>query len=148
MLVLAFCFGVIAWLLISLMGLFIVYFYKKNLLLKEILGADSEVRSHLRRLIGTLKRYTRFYTLAGTLMIPVITLLSYFIIRQAYPPAPGAALYYRFIGMTWWRQPLLWLGLLVILTIAVYYINTWYVHRLYGRHIRKLQDLLREMEED
>ena len=138
----------IAWLLVTLMALLVFYFYRKNLLLKEMLGSDSHLRSHLLQLTATLKKYTRFYTLAGTLMIPVMTILSWFIIRRAYPPAPGAALYYRVIGITWWRQPLLWLGLLVPLTIGIYYINTWYVHRLYGRHIRKLQDLLREMEED
>jgi hypothetical protein len=38
--------------------------------------------------------------------------------------------------------------LLIPLTIGVYFLNVWYVGRLYGQHIRKLQDLLREMEEE
>ena len=34
-----------------------------------------------------------------------------------------------------------------VCTIAVYFLNRWYIHKLYGRHVRKLQELLREMDE-
>jgi hypothetical protein len=35
---------------------------------------------------------------------------------------------------------------MVPLTIGVYYANAWYINRLYGQHIKKLQELLQEME--
>jgi hypothetical protein len=81
-------------------------------------------------------------------MIPVMTILSWLIIRWKYPPAPGADLFYRISGAPWWQHPLTWMLLLIPLTAGVYFLNVWYVGRLYGQHIRKLQHLLREMEEE
>jgi hypothetical protein len=34
-----------------------------------------------------------------------------------------------------------------IFTIIFYLFNRWYIHRLYGRYIQKLKNLLLEMEE-
>ena len=48
----------------------------------------------------------------------------------------------------WWTNSIYWLLLLAPLTIAVYYLNAWYINKLYGRHIKKLQELLREMDEE
>lgn len=136
----------IAWSFVFLMLLFMGYYYRKDKLLKEMQCVSCRVRSNLERQVGTLKKYTRFYTLTGTLMIPVMTIFSYLIIRWKFPLPPGATLFYRIVGMAWWQNPLLWLALLVPLTIGMYYLNVCYVNKLYGRHIRKLQELLQEME--
>ena len=34
----------------------------------------------------------------------------------------------------------------IILTIQLYYLNKWYVNKLYGQHVKKLKDILKEME--
>ena len=136
----------IAWLFVLLLILFAGYFYRKNRLLKEMQCVSCRVRSNLERQVATLKKYTRFYTLAGTLMIPVMTIFCYLIIRWKFPLPPGSALFYRMGGTPWWQNPLLWMSVLAPLTIGIYYFNVWYVNKLYGRHIQKLQELLREME--
>jgi hypothetical protein len=104
-----------------------------------------QVRSNLSRQVKTLQKYTRFYLLAGTGVIPVTFFLAYAIISWKLPSA-GSALYYRLHPMPWWANPISWMILLIPVTIYSYFANAWYVNKLYGRHIKKLQDLLREME--
>lgn len=140
--------SVIGWLFILLMASLIIYFYQKNRLLKAMQCTEHSLLSSLQQQVDTLKKYTRFYIWAGTIMIPVMTILTWLIIRWKYPPIPGADLFYRLSGLPWWQHPLTWLTLLIPLTIGIYFGNVWYVGRLYGQHIRKLQELLREMEEE
>ena len=136
----------ISWLFALVALVFFAYYSRKYRLLKEMQGVTSaSIRSSLARQVETLKKYTRFYLLAGTGMIPVSYLLSYMIIRWKLPDA-GSALYHRLHPIPWWASPLFWLILLVPLTIGIYYINAWYINKLYGRHIKKLQELLQEME--
>jgi hypothetical protein len=104
--------------------------------------------SQLRQQTTTLKKYIRFYLWSGTTMIPAMVILSWLIIRQQFPTTPGADLFYQLSGTPWWQQPLVWTVFLLPLTVGSYFVNLWYVRRLYGRHILKLQDLLREMEEE
>src|SRR5450631_3632415 len=61
----------IAWLLFLLMAFFGGYYYRKNKLLKEMQCLTCQVRSNLERQVKMLQKYTRFYTVAGTLLIPV-----------------------------------------------------------------------------
>ncbi|HWK06185.1 MAG TPA: hypothetical protein VNS58_21235 [Puia sp.] len=136
----------IAWLLGLLMAVLAAYYYRKDRLLKEMQCVSCQVKSNLKLQVRTLKKYIRFYILSGTLMIPVMAILSYLLIRWKYPPPPGAALFYQVSGIAWWQSPLFWIGLLAPLTIGIYYVNVWYVNKLYGRHIKKLQELLEEME--
>ena len=138
----------IAWLFIVLLVILAVYFYRKSQLLKSMQCVECNLRSSLQQQVNTLKRYTRFYVRAGTIMIPIMTILSWLIIRWKFPPAPGADLFYRISGSPWWQHPLAWIALIIPLTVGIYFVNLWYVNRLYGQHIRKLQDLLREMEEE
>ena len=138
----------IAWLFVLLLVILAVYFYRKAQLLNTMQCAECNLLSSLQQQVNTLKRYTRFYVRAGTIMIPIMTILSWLIIRRKFPPVPGADLFYRISGSPWWQHPLIWIGLLIPVTVGIYFVNLWYVNRLYGQHIRKLQDLLREMEEE
>ena len=138
----------IAWLFIILLTILAIYFYRKNQILKAMQCIGCSLRSNLQQQINTLKKYIRFYVWSGTIMIPIMTILSWLIIRWNFRPAPGAALFYQISGAPWWQHPLTWIAFLVPVTVGMYFVNGWYVHRLYGQHIRKLQDLLREMEEE
>lgn len=135
--------------LLFLLGVFFcVYYYRKMMLLKQMQCVSCMVRSNLARHVDTLKKYTRFYLLAGTAVIPVTAILSYAIFRWRLPRASGFQLYHRFSPAPWWTNSIFWLLLLVPLTIAIYYFNAWYINKLYGRHIKKLQELLQEMDEE
>ena len=138
----------IAWLFILVLVILAVYFYRKNQLLKAMQCTGCSLYSNLQQQITTLEKYIKFYVWSGTIMIPVMFILSWLIIRWKFPAPPGADLFYQLSGTPWWQQPLIWAVFLIPVTVGIYFVNLWYVHRLYGRHIRKLQDLLREMEEE
>jgi len=134
----------ISWLLALLALLFFGYYSRKYRLLTEMQCVTSPVRSSLAQQVETLKKYTRFYLRAGTGIIPLTYLLSCAIIRWKLPAPP--AFYHRLHPTPWWASPAFWLILLVPITIGIYFINAWYINKLYGRHIKKLQELLQEME--
>ena len=122
----------ISWLFIFVLVLFFGYYYCKYRLLNKMQCPTCQLKSNLTRQVRTLKRYTRFYLLAGTGMIPLAYVVAYFIIRWKIPSV----------------NPDPWLILLIPITIGTYYLNAWYIDRLYGRHIKKLQELLQELESE
>jgi hypothetical protein len=101
-----------------------------------MLCVSCRVRSNLELQVSSLQKYIRVYALAGTIAVPVIGLLSLAVIYWKLPASPG------------WKNLLPWATALAPVTIGCYYINTWYVRKVYGRHIRKLKDLLEEMNEE
>jgi hypothetical protein len=143
----------ISWVLLLLAAAFFGYYYRTYRLLKEMQCVTCQVKTNLARQVKTLKKYIRFYLLAGTGMIPVTFLLCYAIVRWkmpsvfSHPASPAShSLYLRLHPIPWWGNPVFWFILMAPLTIGIYYANAWYINRLYGRHIKKLQELLQEME--
>lgn len=137
----------ISWLYIILAAFFFAYYYCKYRLLSKMQCPTCQLRSNLARQVGTLKKYTRFYLLAGTGMIPLAYLVAYMIVRWKLSYATSA-IYRRLHPEPFWASPVLWLSLLIPMTIGMYYINASYINRLYGRHIKKLQDLLQELDSE
>ncbi|WP_152267651.1 hypothetical protein [Agriterribacter humi] len=133
----------VSWAYILLAVGFISYYYKKNKLLKAMECPACRVKSNLQLQLVTLEKYVRLYLIAGTAMAPVVMLFFYvlfyykhIILFPAVHAEKGA------IGFT-----LLYLLFTSIFTIIFYFLNRWYINRLYGRHIQKLKSLLQEMEE-
>jgi hypothetical protein len=120
----------IAWLYILLAGFFFIYYVFKYRLLSKMQCPTCQLRSNLARQVDMLKKYVRFYLVAGTAMIPI----TYFLACM----------------MADWKlaNPVLWLTLLVPITVGMYFINASYINRLYGRHIKKLQELLHELDSE
>lgn len=137
----------VALMLFLLLVLFAGYFYRKNKLLSEMQCVSCQVRSNMARQVGTLKKYIRFYVIAGTLMFPVMVSVVHIITQSKFSPAPGAALYDQILGHSWWRSNIAWILGMIPLTIGVYFINVWYANKLYGRYVKKLQEILQEMDE-
>jgi hypothetical protein len=147
----------ISWLYVILAAFFFAYYYRKYQLLSKMQCPTCQLRSNLARQVDTLKKYTRFYLLAGTGMIPLAYVVAWLVIRWKLPSAAGAfgedgsatsMLYQRLHPTPFWASPTLWLILLIPLTIGIYYVNASYINRLYGRHIKKLQDLLQELDSE
>jgi|GEM_PF-267340 len=138
----------ISLLLLLVGGLFCAYYYRKSRLLSTMQCLSCQVRSNLARQVGTLKKYTRFYLLASTIVIPAMAILTYLIFhfRLFYPD--NTRVYHSLSPAPWWKNSTIWLLMLVPFTVAMYYFNVWYINKLYGRHIKKLQELLREMDEE
>ena len=130
----------VGWLFVVLLLFFYVYYYRKNQLLKRMLCISCEVRSNLAGQLKTLRKYLRFYFWSSTLIVPVMTSFAF-----------GIALNSRRLehpSINWWRVIPLLLLLVAAFTVAIYFFNRWYINKLYGRHIAKLQQLLSEMDED
>ncbi|HEX5667294.1 MAG TPA: hypothetical protein VFX73_00755 [Chitinophagaceae bacterium] len=127
---------------------FCIYYYKKFKLLNEIECMACQVKSNLSKQVATLDKYIRFYVLAGTAIIP-IALLFFYWFEFTYIPR-GKEVFFlqpsetisvaRSVG-----QLALWI---VISTFFFYYINKWYVKKLYGRHVDTLKEMLSQMEDD
>lgn len=133
----------VSWAYILLAVVFVSYYYKKNKLLKAMECSACRVKSNLQLQLVTLEKYVRLYLIAGTAMAPFVMLFFYvlfyykhIILFPAVHAEKGA------IGFT-----LLYLLFTSIFTIIFYFLNRWYINRLYGRHIQKLKSLLQEMEE-
>jgi hypothetical protein len=147
----------ISWLYIFLGAFFIVYYYRKYQLLGKMQCPTCQLRSNLARQVDALKKYTRFYLIAGTGMIPLTYFLAYVIVRWKMPSVAGAfgvggaatsSIYQRFHPIPFWANPVVWAYLLIPMTVGMYFINASYINRLYGRHIKKLQELLRELDSE
>ncbi|HVU97271.1 MAG TPA: hypothetical protein VHE34_18705 [Puia sp.] len=125
----------VAWLFVGLFVFFYVYYYRKNQLLKKMQCMSCEVRSNLAGQLKTLQKYLRFYFWSSTVVVPVSLFVAFDI-----------AIHSNLGPIRQWKIIALFI-LAAVLTIAVYFLNRWYIHKLYGRHVRKLQELLREMDE-
>src|SRR6202012_2139273 len=91
----------ISWIFIIVAVFFGAYYFRKYRLLKEMECISCKVRSNLARQVATLEKYTRFYLLSGTALIPFTFALSYGIIRWKLP-SPGNALYRSLHPEPWW----------------------------------------------
>lgn len=115
---------------------FIFYYRRKNKLLNEMECVSCEVKSNLERNVSTLEKYVRFYFIAGTLLMPI----AYF--------SAGIIVLYKTPGINMGSRFYAWfIGSGIVITILAYFLNVWYVNRLYGQHVKKLKDLLRQMDE-
>lgn len=120
----------------GVLGLY--YYYRKLNLLKEMECVQCEVRSNLNRQVTLLEKYIRFYFLAGTVLAPLVYFISGFLILNKLPvyPARGVSFYVLFAGFG------------IILTGLSYYLNKWYVAKLYGQHVAQLRNLLSQFDEE
>ena len=125
----------IGFLLLVVAILFVVYYYKKNRLLKQMQSVAFQVRPHLERQLHTLERYVRFYFVIGTLLTPLAYFAAGFIIFFKTPYGGTIHAYVSFVILG------------ILSAVLSYFLNVWYINKLYGRHIKKLKDLLAQMEE-
>jgi len=129
-------------LLLLLVGvLFIFYYYRKNRLLAEMQCVTCEVRSNLQKQLSTLEKYIRFYFVSGIVLTPVAYFASGFIVLFKYPAQNGSSVF----AASGAYMVFVTIGLL--LTVGSYFLNKWYIKKLYGQHINKLKELLQQMEE-
>ena len=142
-------FNIIAWFYTALVFLFGLYYYRKWKLLDGMQCVACEVKSNLQRQLRALETYIRFYLLAGTVVIPVLFIFLGLVFYYSFP---AGAFYLIFppiykstaaiIGAS-----IMWVISLALLSLITYFGNRYFINRLYGRHIRKLKQILDQMEE-
>jgi hypothetical protein len=135
--------GYLKWTSISILilfGVYSIYYVKKLRLLNRFDPGNENLKASLESLIRSLKGYLKFYKRSYSILYPVFFVLGLlftaiehgatgFFNRITNPNVylilvPGAGLF--FILSTW--------------------LTSWYLKKLYGNHLEKLQGLVQELE--
>jgi len=138
----------VAWFLLVVGGLFLVYYFLKNKLLNEMQHVSGRVKVHLERQVTTLEKFVRFYLIAGVAMVPVCLAFFGRIFYNEVEDFSKSSILFSSGADTLWKAILAWTLLTVILTILVYFVTIWLLNKLYGRHIGKLKQIIKEMSEE
>ena len=120
---------------------FLGYYYLKNRLLKQMHCISCEVRGNLARQLEVLDKYIRFHLWSSTIVTVGALGVAFLILNYSWEQV-----HHRQLSQ-WWLHPALLLPFLVLFGSGSFFLNKWYLHKLYGRHIQKLKQLLREMDE-
>jgi 4-hydroxybenzoate polyprenyltransferase len=137
----------VSWFLIAIAVFFFIYYYRKNKLLSEMECLACQVKSNVDRQVRTLEKYVRFYLIAGTALAPLAVVFFGWLFYIKFPKQSPSLFYPKEDAYPWWESALAWVGLLLACTVVVYYLNVWYVRKLYGKHVQILKKLLAEMDE-
>jgi len=134
--------------LLSAIGIsFLVYYYRKNKLLNEMQRVDHEVKHNLERRLVTLEKYVRIYFVSGTVLTPATYFVAGMIVFFKTPThSSSEKMPPMFTHITGQDYFVLFTVSGVALAIGCYFLNVWYVNKLYGRHIDKLKNLLHQTE--
>jgi 4-hydroxybenzoate polyprenyltransferase len=133
-------------LLLFIVGLlYIVYYVRKRNLLKQMECVTCEVKSNLQQQVRILEKYIRFYMISGTVLFPFtvifVSAVMFFSspeIQQLRAKEPLSFGYF-FLAVT---------IISAVLTVPIYFLNKWYVRKLYGQHAEKLKQIVNEMNEE
>ena len=127
---------------VLMVGVFGYYYARQLSLLRQMGQADVSIRGHLQVLCAGLRQLLRFYYYLTLWMGPVTLLLvlGYYAAREMN----------RAAGPRWTQ-----LGVVVSLVLVlglvcqfgIIYFTRWYLHRLYGRHLDRLEGQLRELDD-
>jgi hypothetical protein len=121
-----------------------IYLYKKYRLLSHRQQPNKNVHSNIKAKIRSLETFTRFYLISGTLLVAV-SLLFIFFLFYLNNPAPSSSIFYISEG-GFTTALLIWLVITAIVTTGMYFVNAWYIKKLYGKHIKAMKDLLSDFE--
>ncbi len=118
------------------------YYYRMLAVLRRMAAADGHVRGHLERLCAGLRQLLRFnYRLTlATGPVVLLSLFGFFVGRELARPGGFRSARVLAVG-----GALLALG--AVLGAALVYVTRWYLRRLYGQHLDRLEGGLRALDE-
>ena len=140
-------FNSVAWLYIVTACLSTWYYYRKWKLLHSMQCVACQVKSNLQLQVNTLEKYIRFYLIVGTAIVPFLFIFLGVLFFYNFPSGRFDPLFpplYTASVKKW----AIWVLSQSAFTALVYVVNRFYVNKLYGRHIRKLKELVNQMEEE
>lgn len=125
-----------------LMLVLVYYYYRLLAMLRQIAEPGISVRSHLGQLCAGLRRMFRFNYKLTLWVLPYMVLLIYGFFTGRL--LAGKATYS-------WQTLALAGGILLVLgtvlQVGIVYVTRWYMQRLYGQHLDRLEGQLHELEE-
>lgn len=135
----------VGWMYFIIIILFVVYFIFKYKLLTRMECMACEVKGNLIKQVHTLEKYVRFYLIAGTALIPIMIIFFYVFSWMHFPE--GRGLFLKPSDSTSLLTSLLILCLVCLTsTVVMYYLNKWYIRKLYGNQIARLKTMLDQLD--
>jgi hypothetical protein len=130
--------GALKWISVSILIVLVAYtFYyiKKLILLNKFKSGDDNLRANLEKLIDNLQGFLKFYKRSYSLLYPV-----YFCLALLFVGIERGM--EEFLHDLTNPRTIVYLLLLACLFfICSTWLAAWYVKKLYGRHLEKLQNL-------
>jgi hypothetical protein len=134
--------GALKWTSISLLLMCVAgafYYIKKIMLLTRFEGMNENLRDNISMLIKNLTSYLKFYKNSYAILYPL-----YFALGLIFGAIErGTAKYVEFLS-----QPKMIIYLVLMAGLFFFISNwfaSWYLKKLYGRHLDKLKNLLAEI---
>lgn len=122
---------------------YLFYYIKKYRELKKFYSYSASMKSHLEMMIAQLEKYLKIYFWGSIFLTPVTGFLSAFAILYQMK-ALGFLLYFDTFNYGILSYMLLFS---LLLTLLSYPVMKWYIRKLYGQHLEKLKDCLKELNE-
>ena len=137
--------GSLKWTSISILilfGIYSFYYLKKLRLLSRFESGNDNLRVNLQWLVRSLKGYLKFYKRSYSFLYP-----AYFFLGLLFTAIEhGAAGFFDKLA-----RPEIFLTLLLgaaLFFILSTWLTTWYLKKLYGNHLEKLERMLGELESE
>lgn len=118
------------------------YFYRKLLLLHQFASPDESLKTYLTKLSHELHWFLRIYKYGNALLMPPAFLAGLFM--GAYYNANGFLA--KWLSQDMNNNALIIAGLTLGASILGYAIVTWWTNRLYGVHLNRLENCIKELE--
>lgn len=127
-------------LLITFLG-YIIYYVKKIRILHRFEESVGNIKTNLEVLISDLQAYLKFYEKSYSIMYPayLVLICLFMIIDRGLD---------RFLEMLQnWRMILFLVLFVGVFLVSSLWFTKWYLKKLYGNHLTKLQELLNDLQE-
>lgn len=126
--------------ILILFCVYLIYYFKKLRLLNHFIHENDNLKANLRRLIANLKGYLKFYKRSYAILYPV-----YFILGLLFAAVEQGSV--GFLNKI--TRPEIFITLFmgaIAFFVCSSWLTRWYLERLYGTHLEKLEAILRELE--
>lgn len=135
--------GYLKWTSITILvsfAIYSLYYVKKLRLLNRFEAVNNDLKVNFERLVYDLKGYLKFYKRSYSILYPVFFLIGLLFVAIEH----GASRFFEIV-----TRPDVYLVL--IPGTALYFVlstrlTSWYLKKLFGNHLEKLEALLKELE--
>ncbi|MCS6974722.1 MAG: hypothetical protein N2044_06970 [Cyclobacteriaceae bacterium] len=120
---------------------YLIYYIRKLRMLKRFSITGENIKNNLQHLTGALQGYLNFYKLSYIILYPLFFIAGLWIAARDegmdnfLERFNNAAYLIRFLLLT------------ALLMSSVYLFTNWYLKKLYGNHLKKLQGMLKELDD-
>ncbi len=121
--------------------IYLLYYIRKLRLLNRFSITEGNIKNNLQHLTGALQGYLNFYKLSYIILYPLFFVTGLWIaardvgVDEFLKRFSDAVYLLRFLLLT------------ALLMGGVYALTNWYLKKLYGNHLKRLQRLLKEFDE-